>query len=205
MKGLIEKNYGTYVSAVTGRREGHCLRIVLFLIFSAICAVFAKTSIYSSYSVLVTSITILTGFTFTALFSDHTMADVGLPCPKDENDRTDLARLGVLGENFKCRSSYFIALSIIGAVLMTIASLELTSPKLFSDALAEFWPTFTELLGFNSKAYLLMILDLISTVMILIVIFIYLECLYTFYRMSETILSIVNLRRAYIRHSENRA
>ena len=205
MTSLIKKNYDTYVSAATGRREGHCLRIVLFLIFSIICAVFAKTSVYSSYSVLVTSITILTGFTFTALFSDHTMADVGLPCPKDENDRADLARLGVLGENFKCRSSYFIALSIVGAVLMTIASLELTSPKIVSDALAKLWPTIAAFLGFDPRSYLMMIGNFISAVMILTVVFVYLECLYTFYRMSETILSIVNLRRAYIRHSGNKA
>lgn len=205
MKALVQKNYGTYVSAATGRKERHSFRLALFVIFSILCAVFAKTSIYSSYSVLVTSITILTGFTFTALFSDHTMADIGLPPPQTENDRADLTRLGILGENFKFRSSYFIALSIIGAVLMTVASLELTSPKFLSDARAVFWPSVTGFLGFDPKAYILIIWNIVSTMMILVVVFIYLECLYTFYRLSETILSIVNLRRAYIQHSENSA
>ncbi|PXW82709.1 hypothetical protein BZA02_10227 [Ruegeria sp. P4] len=205
MKNLIKNNYGTYISATTGKKEGHCLRIVIFLLFSTTCAIFASSSIYSSYSVLVTSITILTGFTFTALFSDHTMADIGLPCPKNENDRTDLKRLGVLGENFKFRSSYFIALSIIGAVLMTAAALEINSPKFVSDTLSKLWPIFVSFLEFDPKDYLELIRYIVSTMTISAVVFIYLECLYTFYRMSETILAIVNLRRDYIRHSENSA
>ncbi|MEP3295222.1 MAG: hypothetical protein ABJO27_01820 [Pseudoruegeria sp.] len=205
MKALVQKNYGTYVGIATGRKERHSFRLALFVFFAILCAIFARTSIYSSYSVLVTSITILTGFTFTALFSDHTMADIGLPRPQTENDRADLTRLGILGENFKFRSSYFIALSIIGAVLMTVASLELTSPKFLSGSVAVLWPNVTGFLGLDPKVYILIIWNIVSTMMILIVVFIYLECLYTFYRLSETILSIVNLRRAYIKHSENSA
>ena len=203
MKKLIQNNYGTYVSAATGRKESHFFRLFLFAVFSLACAVFAKSSIYSSYSVLVTSITILTGFTFTALFSDQTMADIGLPSPKNENDRADLTRLGILGENFKLRSSYFIALSIIGSVLMTIASLELSSPNLLSDFFSKFWSMAMNFFRFDLMVYANMAGSYLSIIMVVTVFFIYLECLYTFYRMSETILSIVNLRREYIRHSEN--
>lgn len=191
------------MSAATGQRERHSLRLILFAIFAAFCAVFAKSSIYASYSVLVTSITILTGFTFTALFSDHTMADIGLPPPKNENDRVDLTRLSVLGENFKFRSSYFIALSIMGAVLMTAASLELSIPKFLAQGASSIIQSATKILGFDPTRYLSMLWSIVSSTMVLLVVFIYLECLYTFYRLSETILSIINLRRTYIRHSES--
>ena len=188
--------------ATTGQKEGHSLRLFLFAIFSLFCVFFAQSSIYSSYSVLVTSITILTGFTFTALFSDHTMADIGLPMASNENDRQDLKRLGVLGENFKSRSSYFIALSIVGSVLMTVASLDLSITPFLLDLFYDFWQDVVVFLGFDPSILFLMLQLIISSAIIFSVSFIYLECLYTFYRLSETIISIVNLRRAYIKHSE---
>jgi len=191
------------VSAATGQRERHALRLLLFVALSLFFVLFAKSSIQSSFSVLVTSITILTGFTFTALFSDHTMADIGLPPPKNENDKADQVRLGVLGENFKFRSSYFIALSIIGAVLMTVVSLELSSPKNLSAFLSRFWIWVAGFFTSDPEAIKSIFLNSTSNFLTTIVVFIYLECLYTFYRLSETILSIVNLRRSYIRHSEN--
>ncbi len=190
------------MSAASGKKEGHYLRLFLFAIFSLFCAVFAQSSIYSAYSVLVTSITILTGFTFTALFSDHTMADTGLPPAKNETDRTELIRLGVLGENFKFRSSYFIALSIIGAVLMTVSSLDLYSPKFLSELFRELWPNVVNSLQFDPKLLLCIVLIAVPGLITFIVVFIYLECLYTFYRLSETIISIINRRREYIKHSE---
>lgn len=159
---------------------------------------------YEAYSVLVTSITILTGFTFTALFSDHTMADIGLPPPRNENDRQDLKSLELLGNNFKARSSYFIALSIIAAVLMTVASIKLSVPPWLQGYSANGLDWLTSYTSKDFGKFLGSLKGLLSSAMITIVVFIYLECLYTFYRLSETILAIVNVRRNYFKIAENR-
>ena len=204
MKSLFINNYKTYVSRSTGLKERHRRRLRSFCVLALICSIFGKSSIYDAYSVLVTSITILTGFTFTALFSDHTMADVGLPSPNNENDRQDLKSLEILGNNFKARSSYFIALSIIAAILMTVASIQFNVPHWLEGYMANILDTLAQYTSNDARSILKPLNELLSASMIAVVVLIYLECVYTFYRLSETILAIVNLRRNYMKLAEGR-
>jgi hypothetical protein len=204
VKSLFINNYKTYVSRSTGLKERHRRRLLSFCVLALICSIFGKSSIYDAYSVLVTSITILTGFTFTALFSDHTMADVGLPSPNNENDRQDLKSLEILGNNFKARSSYFIALSIIAAILMTVASIQFNVPHWLEGYMANILDTLARYTSNDARSILKPLNELLSASMIAVVVLIYLECVYTFYRLSETILAIVNLRRNYMKLAEGR-
>jgi hypothetical protein len=205
VKSLCRNNYATYVSRSTGLQEGHGRRLIAFCVLAFICTVLGGNSIYDAYSVLVTSITILTGFTFTALFSDHTMADIGLPSPKNENDRQDLKSLEILGDNFKVRSSYFIALSIVAAILMTVASIQFGIPPWLQGFVGNGLDAVASYAWKDIRSFLEVLKGLISGLMVAVVVFIYLECLYTFYRLSETIIAIVNVRRNYMKLAENRS
>lgn len=178
------------------------MRLVVFCALSVLFSIFGRSSLEDVFSVLATSMTILTGFTFTALFSDHSLADIGLPAPRNENDRQDIIRLGRLGQNFKFRSSYFIALSIITVIAMTVVSVEFTLPEAFKTTVLRSSLYFEIELRSETLGTLKWVSSIVHLVLVAASTFIYLECLYTFYRLSETILSIVNLRRDYIRHTE---
>lgn len=200
---LILDNYKTYTNRSNNKPERHWLRLLILFIAAIFFGRFGYESLTEVYSVLVTCITILTGFTFTALFSDHSVADIGLTKPKNENDRRDIAILSILGENFKIRSSYFITISIITAVLMTLISIQIVLPpelNYYLDVICQYSESC------NGKQILLVLEKLQGAIAIItasIAVFLYFECLYTFYRMSETILSIINMRREYIRHAED--
>ena len=200
---LVANNYQTYWSEVASSRESHWLRLAASLLVSCILAV-STDDASAAYPIMVTGITILTGFTFSALFSDQVLADVGLPKAINETDRIDLKRLDSLSKNFKARSRYFISFSIIDAILLIAASLSFGFPSIVSNAfsaLSEFIEfksgvDFFELLGFLP--------ELFSNAFFILVIFLFLECLYTFYRLSETIVAIVDTRREYLKAAEER-
>ena len=190
------------MNARSGLKEPYWRRIIAFIVISILCSIFSGSSIYDAYSILITSITILTGFAFTALFSDQTMADIGLPEPRNETDVADINVLKRLGCNFKARSFYFIALSIIGVVIMTFAAIDWSIPKWISV-----WYGSDNLVSGQSEAgteknTIKLIGEIFSLILTAVISFIYLECLYTFYRLSDTIIAIVSIRRNYIRHSE---
>lgn len=200
---LAKRNYSTYKSSLTGASESHHFRLGFTILLSIVLAVFS-TEPTSAYPMMVTGITILTGFTFTALFSNHVLADVGLPKPVDESDRLDLKRLESLSQNFKARSSYFILLSIINSVLLIAASLKFSIPLTFSEAGSKF----LESSGFEIGDASLRILShgpaLFADAFFVLVTCIFLECLYTFYRLSETIIAIVDIRSNYVKSDEGR-
>lgn len=195
---LLKTNYGTYVTASNGAKERHFKRLSVSLLVAVILAVFSKDS-SAAYPIMVTSITILTGFTFSALFSDHVLADVGLPKPADETDRQDMLRLTLLSENFKARSSYFILLSIVDAILLIVASLKFSMPGYFSGS----WQYFVKLLSESVWSRIPDALHFLAAVsplvFFVIATMIFIECLYTFYRLSETIIAIVGTRSKYLK------
>lgn len=193
---LIVDAYGTYRDVRSGSAERHWPRIVGFLIISSLIAFLADSLIDGAVPIMATGITVLTGFTFTALFSDHSLASYGLPEPKTEEDRDDLKRLKELSKNFKLRSEYFLTLSVLEVVFLVVLSLELVLPDLVHDyafclneKIADFLPILSGLPALISHS--------ISVASGGFVLFIFGECLYTFYRLSETILAIVDTRRQY--------
>ncbi|MDD2860722.1 MAG: hypothetical protein PHI71_06580 [Acidiphilium sp.] len=149
------------------------------------------------YSMMATGITVLTGFTFTALFSDHALASFGLPKSESENDRQDIMKLDILSQNFRARSAYFIMLSILEVVLLVAASFNFDIQPAMNS-----WPLESGLIKVAStQDWFLTVLKLTPILLVLIAFvinLIYLECLYTFYRMAETIIAILDTRRTYL-------
>ena len=194
---LVFDNYRTYVDTAQRRPEKHLFRLIAFAGISLVFAVFSGSQNLGVHSIMATGITVLTGFTFTALFSDHALASSGLPHPKDENARQDLVRLNILSENFRIRSSYFITISILDVVFLAAASSEFYVP----DTLGS-WLLGVECVrsAFNQPWFFLTesVAPIMLVAFALIINFIYLECLYTFFRLAETILAILDIRRDYL-------
>lgn len=199
---LASDNYGTYKSSYNDTAERHVGRLLSYVFLSITVALFSSDTA-SIYPIMVTGITILTGFAFTALFSDHVLADVGLPKANNESDRADIVRLASLSVNFKARSKYFISLSILEATFLIVASLKFSIPKLISEYVSNVTssvdPNTMRTISIGSEMFGTVVCEIISVA----IIFLFLECLYTFYRLTETIIVIVETRRDYLRASEN--
>ena len=201
---LIKENYRTYSNADLSRSERHWWRFFIFIVLASLFTLFAQNSSSDVYSLMVTGITILTGFVFTALFSDHALSDVGLPKANDETDRQDIRRLAHLSDNFHARSAYFIAISIIGAFLLIVQSIDPSVPETLVQLLNQIQGWMVQNVKFDGSTFLSFSLWIASILISLISIFIYLECVYSFYRLSETMLAIVNTRREYLKAAERR-
>ncbi len=200
---LVKANYGTYKKSSSGSRERHWIRLAASFFISLVLSIFSSDA-STAYTIMVTVATILTGFTFTALFSNHTLADIGLPKAVNESDRQDLLRLGLLSKNFKARSAYFISLSIIDSVLLISASLKFAVPGNILEAITNE----VKFIGSKSDLDLSKCIpftsSIFSDVFFVIVTFLFLECLYTFFRLSETIIAIVDTRGDYMKEADNR-
>lgn len=169
---------------------------MITVILSIFLTIFAHHSFAAVYSVMATCLTVLTGFTFTAYFSNASLAGADLPKPASEDDRVRLGRLSQLAVNFEARSKYFIPLSVISIALLGLGVIELKTPELIykSDTFVAVKMSIPESIRMVSDAALL----IASKVMPTLIVFLFLESLYTFYRMAETIISIVERRREYL-------
>lgn len=193
----VKRNYQTYYNSRTQQSENHFRRILFFVLAAVFAAIFSDRTSNQIFSMMITGITILTGFAFTALFSDHAQADVGLTKPKNENDISDIGRLGLLSENFQARALYFISISIVEVCILIVLSLNLTIPSVIRENLIRYSDTFSidSQLFFDSTHWFTYILTAATAGAF----FLFLECLYTFYRLSETTTAILNARREYLR------
>jgi hypothetical protein len=197
MKNLIKENYATYLNLSTNTHEGHTARLISFVVASIFVA--ALFNVAANSGMIVTALTVLTGFVFTALCSDHSLADAALPPPKNETEVVRIARLGALSVNFQIRAAYFIAAAICNLCLLVLLSMAAGSkldraiPKAVMAWLSSF--------NFSSGAELF--LEASNVLLSSVATFLFLECVYTFYRLSETTLAIVDGRRRYLRSNND--
>jgi len=194
---LLSEAYKTYIDTARMEPERHLSRLVVFTTLSFAFAVFATDKISDVYSMMATGVTVLTGFTFTALFSDHALPSSGLPKPKNENDRLDRVRLGVLSKNFRARSYYFIVISIFETVLLVAACFHFVLPAAMHSWFHEIELVWT----ISTRERFLVAQKVVLTLPVIVAIsinFIYMECLYTFYRMAETVMAILEIKRKYL-------
>jgi hypothetical protein len=173
------------------------VRLLLFIVVSVVVAVSAVPPLSNMTSLMVTGLAILTGFTFTALFSDHALAESGLPRPTTETGRYELTKLETLSKNFRARSEYFIVMSVLCVALLVCvgAGVDLRSPLRWvmnvsglSDS-----PFFV-----SAQLWYRAVSVVLYALLVFICTFMFLENLYTFYRLTETILAILNTRRDYL-------
>jgi len=198
MLRFVKETYKTYHNTRTNQCEGHKLRVFLLVLLTVFICGFSDGSSSDLNNMMITGLTILTGFTFTALFSDHSLADIGLPKPANETDRYDLERLNVLANNFHVRSRYFIVLSIVDVCILIARSINFSLPSIAYDGLGKI-SYYLDIDVTNIIYVATTLKNSISLVVMFITIFLFFECLYTFYRLSETIISIVNTRRSYLK------
>lgn len=178
-----------------GDGERHIFRICLIVITSISISVFGADLSKNSFQNIALIITVLTGFSFSALFSDHSLAGSNLPPPKNETDRHDIEVLKSLGVNFRSRSRLFIILSITDLILIFIVSIGLdVDHNPICSTIAAF--SFDDVQKCSS--IFAAIKDLISGLFNFTTMVIFFECLYTFYRLSETMMSVVDMRRDYL-------
>lgn len=187
---IITEAYGSY----KGDDSRHITRIVLIFVFSAFIATYAGDLARSALPAMSLALSVLAGFTFSALFSSGFVTISDLPKPKDESDRLDLDKLSRVSENFRVRARLFLA----SAVFCLILVLLLTIPTRFD--------TLSSHVKWLLPEYADWILWLIYHVwgmgafaVKLLANLIFLEILYLFYRLSESIFSMIETRRKYLR------
>ncbi len=190
---LSKKVYQTYA----GDSERHGIRLISFIVVAIIIAVFAKVIDENSLAMMSVAISVLTGFTFTSLFSNNISATTDLPAPKNETDRYDIEILGVLEKNFESRAKFLIAMSMVSIMIMVFLSISI-NPKKTVHVIVEFIIGKTEENKFNhvynygSKIWIALAFLMRAGAM-----FVFFEVVYTFYRLSETVIAVLEKRGAY--------
>ncbi len=182
---LIQDVYRTY----RNDKEHHAIRILIAIIISIAIGAFGSGLSKNAFPVMTLAISVLAGFSFTALFSNHAITTFDLPLPKDEIDRRDIATLHTLGENFRTRSRYFLIMSVLEIIIVLLLSFRIDI--ISAIGFLEYTPTETGVIFVNK------LLSYASSTLTIIAFFVFFEFIYTFYRLSETILSILDLRTQY--------
>lgn len=193
IKRTISEHYATFLNQISGEPESHKLRVLFQLIFSLVLALLIADFSGRLVSVSVTTLSILTGFTFSALFSLASNVKSGLPEPSFPEDKDDLSRMLLLASNFRSNASYFLPMSLFCIVLLLSQMIDVD----VFEKIHKQWPDFSLTIEKH--------LDLLKTVSSWIafifkfsIIFIFIEVIYTFYRMSLSMLYILRIRDEYI-------
>jgi len=191
MLPLIRDVYDTY----KGDEEPHVLRLFVMVLASLAVAIFSVDLPDHALPAMALAISVLAGFTFTSLFSSHALATFDLPPPNSESDRNDLRTLKTLSVNFRSRSRLFILLAVTDLIGIIYLSLDFSGAKGSFDWVLLQFPSLNYNHIYESLTFGLLLL---RSIISFVVVFIFLECLYTFYRLAETIVSVVDIRRDYI-------
>lgn len=190
MRNLLNILKGVY-RGYAGDGEPHIFRISFMVAISLAIAVGPGSLNKDAISTMAVIVSVLAGFSFTALFSNHSHSIADLPPEKTENDREDIKKLEKLFENFRVRSSYFLIISLICLIIsfLIITNFELKKYINFINR--------ENILNFNN--ILLFVSKLFSFFGRFICLFTFFEIIYTFYRLSETIFAILDTRRQYLK------
>jgi hypothetical protein len=191
---IARQVYATY----RDDKENHIVRVLVQVIVAITIGMFGTSVSALPFTVMSLAISVLTGFGFTALFSEPSTRMVDLPRPQDETDRADIVRLKQMALNFRTRARYFIVLAVSQLLLMIAAVVEI-----------KLSPGVTALLpdGSNSERladYAEMFRSATYKILIAAIFGLFLEWVYTFYRLTETILAIIKTRSEYIEAAAER-
>lgn len=173
-----------------GDGERHILRILLVVVISFFIAIAPGSLNKDAISTMAVIVSVLAGFSFTALFSNHSHSVTDLPPEKTESDREDIKKLKKLFENFRSRSTYFLIISLSCLILSFLVSISYNIESSTND------------INPNNILYIndifIFIWKLNSFFSRLTCLLLFFEIIYTFYRLSETIFSILDTRRQYL-------
>lgn len=197
---IISSNYATYIDDVTRRRESHAVRLLASFAVALLLSSFVSSAT-SAHTMMATGFTIFAGFVYGALFSPHAMGGADLPRPLSETDRIDLERLRKLVADFRVRSIYFIAVAIVEIILLTCVSFSYSIPKEVPEIVGnslnhvpvDYWAKLRLICDWTEWT--------LSLVTPAFIVFLFLEGLYAFFRLSTAMVEIVKTRQEYL---ENR-
>ncbi len=194
----MTKTVRSVYESYDGEGSFHLRRLLCAAIISGFIGFFGFEIEKSAYPIIALSISVLGGFAFSALFSSHSITVSDLPSPKDESDRNDIKILIKLGDHIRCRSKLFIIIVVFDLLLILLTSIRVTIPEwisasaIYKDALIPSRDSSSATESILGLAYIV-----IGTAKS-IAVFIFFESLYTFYRLAETMMSVVDMRRVFI-------
>lgn len=116
MRSLLSQVSRVY-SGYRGDGQPHIPRLLVAVCVALTISATSKSLNKDALSMMAVIVSVLAGFSFTALFSSHSHSANDLPTAISENDRQDLLILNKLFNNFKDRSRYFLSLGVICLVL----------------------------------------------------------------------------------------
>lgn len=195
MLSTYDKVYRGYA----GDGESHRLRIFASLLVSLFVSICVGNLRASIFPLLATTLSVLAGFSFSVLSSDRFDSAHGLPDPENETDRRDIILINSLVLNYQIRVKYFITIAVIDLLILVASSFVFELSSLIFDLNNFICHFYCFYINIHSVIYILT--ELITLVFSICAVFLFLENVYTFYRLSETILSIIDRRRGYL---ENR-
>lgn len=206
-----KKNYKTYNNPSTKASENHIPRLLGMGLASMTLSLFAGDDTDPAFSLMATTISVIAGFTFSALFSSHAIAISDLPPAETLEDKQDRDRLDLLDANHKIRTQYFLFLCIAELAILATLVVDFAIPGILKGWLHTAYSyiqslTETPRLPDIQKLRLWKNISATSINWLAnsIAIFVFAECLYTFYRLADSIIRIIEIRKLYhIRHSEN--
>lgn len=170
----------------------HRTRIVLIGIVSIFIAVYAGNLSVSALPAMALAVSVLAGFTFTALFSTSSLSNSDLPKPRDESDTYDLLRLNTIIKNLQIRSRLFLAASVSCLVLILLLVIPVEEKIIFEHIQSIEMSCNLVFDAILDVRYIGRIIVRFSTF------FLFFELLYLFYRLSESIFSVLETRRDYL-------
>lgn len=188
----IAEHYGTFTDAISGRSERHAQRLVGQFFLGLCAAMFLEGLSDNVINAMITSLSILAGFSFSAMFPIASDAKKDLPEPRYPEDFDDLNRLSKLSGAFRANVAYFIPLTLLCIGTLTIQMFQPRQTTITNAMLA-----YIAEKSSVAHAAIISIKTYMPNAILLVSIFLFVEALYTFYRMSFTVAFALRIKEEY--------
>lgn len=195
MLKLFLDHYKTYDENGSNVPKRTIIRLSVTCLLLAMLTSLLEADFGTLISTIVTAVSVLTGFTFSALFSNNALPPTSLPKPRTVEDENDLRILERLSDNFHKRVKFFIFICVLEMVVLIAASLKIVLPNIFAKTINNLMRGY--LIPINCTS------QLARGILVFLSALIFIEILYTFYRLTETMLSIIERRKTYLVHSNS--
>lgn len=176
-----------------GDDDAHRIRLLLIAATSAVLSLVSSNLSAAALPAMALAVSVLAGFTFTALFSSGTLSTHDLPLPRDESDQLDKKKLKLILKNFRARAKLFLYISVFALLLILLVSIDFNWGAITESCLA---------LGCEIRMQTMTTLKVVhfwlSKGVTAIAFFIFLEMFYLFFRLSESVFSFLEIRKKYL-------
>jgi hypothetical protein len=189
---IVAKNYSTYIDERTGERERHLARVVLQAVLALSLSIVTADLSDNSISAFITSLSIVVGFAFTALFPITADPDSGMPPPKFSEDWDNLTTIWTLVGNFRTNVQYFVPLSLIAISILALQMLEFKMPAGLQRLVEHY-----NIMSCGDPHGACIPADFVMLIVRSISFFLLQEVGYTFYRLCFNALALLRIKEQY--------